>query len=259
MLRLLPLALAAFLLLPSDALTQKIARDGQLYWEHHAPGRILYSVQTKKRWIAFTFDDGPDPIYTQQILRVLKRHAAHATFFVVGQQARAYPKLLRELVGEGNEIGNHTERHPQEGRLTADEITSCDSVIHGILGVTPVLLRPPGGRLSDRIVDLAERTQHIIVMWTWDVDPRDWSQPGVMRIFSRIVENADPGDIVIFHDGGGPRTQTVKAVDMILETLSQQGYKFVTVGQMIKEWKDYRPYRNPSQLHTEINQSAADR
>jgi len=257
--RLLPLALAAFLMLPPDALTQKAARDGQLYWEHRAPGHILYAVRTQKRWVAFTFDDGPDPTYTPQILRVLKQHGAHATFFVVGQQARAYPRLLREVAGEGNEIGNHTEHHPQGERLTAKEITSCDAVIHGALGVNPLLLRPPGGRLSDRIVGLAERTQHIIVMWKWDVDPRDWSQPGVTRIVSRVVENVDPGDIVILHDGGGPRTQTVRALDLILGKLSQQGYTFVTVGQMIKEWKDYRPYRNPSQLHREIHQRTSDR
>ncbi|MHB1629419.1 MAG: polysaccharide deacetylase family protein [Bacilli bacterium] len=259
MLRLLPLALATFLLLPPDALTQRTVRDGQLYWEHRAPGHIVYSVRTQKRLLAFTFDDGPDPRYTPKILRILKRHGAHATFFVVGQEARMRPGLLRELVDGGNEIGNHTEHHRRAERLTAEEITSCDATIHSVVGVTPMLLRPPGGRLSDRIVDLAERTRHIIVMWTWDVDPRDWSQPGVSHIFSRVVDNVDSGDIVIFHDGGGPRTQTVEALDMILETLSRRGYTFVTVGQMIREWKDYRPYRSPSQLQTEIHQRPSHR
>ncbi len=219
---------------------------GHLYWEKRSPGHIVYSVQTTKKWVALTFDDGPNPKYTIQMMHILDRHHAHATFFVLGNLVREQPKIVQTLYAHGHEIGNHTDQHLKMDRITTADIIACDRAIQEVTGKHPYLLRPPGGGLSERLVRIAEQTKHIIVMWSWDVDSKDWSQPGVQKIVNRVVTHVSPGAIIILHDGGGPRSQTVSALQGILDRLSKEGYTFVTVSQLVAEWKSYRPFISSS-------------
>ena len=208
--------------------------QGSLYWEKKGGGNIVFSVHTNKRWVALTFDDGPSPVYTPAILQILAEFHARATFFVIGDIVQKYPGLVQDIQRQGHEIGNHTEHHLQTNQVTEDDILACDQEIKQVTGTLPHLLRPPGGRMNDSILQLAKSTRHVLVMWTWDVDAKDWSQPGVQKIVHRVVDHIDPGDIVIFHDGGGKRTQTVAALRIILKQLTQENYRFETVSQMLR-------------------------
>lgn len=220
---------ALSLLIPAATVQGK----GSEFWEARGKGCVIYSVPTARKWIALTFDDGPSPRYTPQILHVLAEHHARATFFVIGEEAKKFPWLVAETFRQGHEIGNHTQSHPKLRSVTEGEITDCDRELQSINGSTPSYWRPPGGNLSEYFLTLARRTHHTIVMWTWDVDSRDWAKPGVEKIVQTVVSHTDPGDIILFHDGGGRRGQTVEALRIILTVLEKKGYSFVTVSQLV--------------------------
>ena len=211
------------------------AERGSAYWQKHGGGYVVYSAHTPLRSVALTFDDGPDPRYTLPILQLLSRYRARATFFVIGTAVRAHPWLVREIHLAGHEIGNHTEHHRRQGPLDAAEILACDEDIAGLTGQAPTLLRPPGGNINHHILRLARQTRHKLIMWTWDVDAHDWAQPGAARIARTIIGHIHPGDIVIFHDGGGRRAQTVAALEMVLARLANERYRLETVSELLRE------------------------
>ena len=206
---------------------------GSPYWTQKGEGWIVYSVATDKPMIAITFDDGPSPQFTPQILQILHRYHAHATFFVIGSVARKYPELLRQVKDQGHEIGNHTENHRQLSEVTISDIAACDKTVQSLTGFRPTWVRPPGGHLTLQFLRMARSTNHKIAMWTWDVDAKDWSRPGVQKIVKTVITNIDPGDILIFHDGGGKRSQTVEALSIILDRLRKDGYQFVTISELL--------------------------
>lgn len=213
----------------------RIPASGQQLWEERAPHQVFFHVKTTKRIVALTFDDGPHPSYTPAILAVLHAHHAHGTFFVVGNEVKHYPHILREIIRDGNELGNHTSNHPKLSQLTEKEIRSCDELIEDVTGFRPVLLRPPGGHISDRLLTLSRKTGHVLIMWTWDVDAKDWMKPGIRTIVQKIVDHVDPGDIIILHDGGGKRSQTVEALPIILSDLARRGYACVSVSELFRQ------------------------
>nr|NNM90899.1 polysaccharide deacetylase family protein [Bacilli bacterium] len=206
---------------------------GSPYWTQKGQGWIYYAFTPPKPLIAITLDDGPNRTYTPAILHVLEKYHAHATFFVVGKQVKNYPEMLKEIVVRGNEVGNHTYLHQQQGIPTVTDLTACDETIRSIIGKKPVWVRPPGGHLSSVFLQRAKQNHLRIAMWTWDVDAKDWSLPGVTSIVSKVMANIDPGDILLFHDGGGKRTQTVQALDILLERLQRRGYQFVTMSDLL--------------------------
>jgi len=188
--------------------------------------------------IALTFDDGPDPTWTPQILDVLRRHGVPATFFVTGVNAASHPALLRRIAAEGHELGNHTTSHSDLGaasRLRADwEIRQTQLVLAGAAGRQTALLRLPYSattRSLDRTAWLGARraADHGFLVVMADLDPTDWRSPGV----DAIVQGATPPDrrgaIVLLHDGGGNRSQTVAALDRLIPRLKDDGWRFHTV------------------------------
>jgi peptidoglycan/xylan/chitin deacetylase (PgdA/CDA1 family) len=223
------------------ALSATAIVKGRLYWEKHGEGRVIYHVSVADRVVALTFDDGPEESYTPDILKILAHYRAHATFFVIGDRARTHPDLLRQIIGYGHEIGNHTLTHERKKSVTRQEIEECDALVHQATGIPPLYLRPPGGRMNERILELARTSHHIVVMWS--VDARDWARPGAGRIASSVIGKVQPGDIVIFHDGGGKRAQTVTALKIILTRLSADGYRFLTMTELLRE-----------QLHHKVRQ-----
>ncbi len=209
------------------------AIKGSIYWEKRGAGNIVFSVPVTEKRVALTFDDGPSPVYTPQILSILKANHAKATFFVVGKWVNRYQNITKEEHNQGHEVGNHTEHHPQMSLVTTEEITQCDHEVHQAIGLVPKLVRPPGGHLNDHFLHIAKGTHHTIIMWSWDVDSKDWSKPGVQKIVSAVIDHVSPGDIIILHDGGGLRKQTVAALPIILHKLKEQHYECVTVTELL--------------------------
>ncbi len=176
--------------------------------------------------VYLTFDDGPDPRNTPQVLELLKRYDAKATFFMIGAAAKTHPALVQQVRAEGHLLANHTYTHPWLNRVSpaviSDQLRRTDTV----LGRT-ACVRPPGGFVSASVHSIARREGKKIVMWT--VDPKDWTRPGAAAITNRVMKATRPGGIVLLHDGGGARPQTVSALGVLLARLSAAGYRFETV------------------------------
>jgi len=191
------------------------------------------SVVTSQRVVALTFDDGPSS-YTPQILSVLRTVGAHATFFEIGRQVVQYPALVRDVVAAGDEVGNHTYTHADllllsNGSIRA-QLSETQAVIQAAAGVTPIWFHPPDGAIDARVAAVGTSTGLRSVLWS--VDPRDWSRPGVTIIMQRVLSAVRPGSIVLLHDGGGDRSETVAALRVILRTLQQEGYQFLTLSAL---------------------------
>jgi peptidoglycan/xylan/chitin deacetylase (PgdA/CDA1 family) len=201
----------------------------------------LYHVDTKRKLIALTFDDGPHPVYTRHILRVLDNHHAKATFFVVGQRAQWYAPVIRDISQRGHEIGNHTFTHPRMKNITTaqlrEEIRKTDHVIYSLTGKFPRFFRPPGGEITQAVRQGSALQKHPVAVWSYHQDSRDWTRPGVPYIVGKVTSGARPGDIILFHDSGIDQSQTVEAVDKALTILSKKGYRFVTLSQLLKQNK----------------------
>jgi len=202
-----------------------------------AQGRILYSGNIHGREIALTFDDGPDPYYTPQILDVLQNYGVKATFFSVGLQVTAYPHIVRQEYEAGHGIGNHSWAHPDLGLLHASDVLSelrnTSSAIQGAISVQPTFFRPPYGSLSIHVLRQACHLGVTTVMWNAGEEAQDWSSPGVSFIIRHILGSARGGAIILMHDSGGDRSQTVAALPTIIERLQDRGFRFVTIQQMI--------------------------
>lgn len=199
-------------------------------------GNVIWDIKTEEKIIAFTFDDGPDPLYTERILDILAEHEAKATFFVLGNQAEQYPDILIRQLEEGHEVGNHTYSHPY--KATSEqlelELKKTDDIIRDITGEYPLYYRPVGGHLDDDIISTAVHNGLRVILWSLHLDTQDWKRPGVDKITKKVLSGARPGDIVLFHDGGGDRTQTVKALEKLIPKLKKEGYQFVTISELIE-------------------------
>ena len=181
--------------------------------------------------IALTFDDGPS-IYTPQVLAVLDQYGAHATFFEIGEQVGALAATSRRVIHDGDVIGDHTWSHPVlTAANTADQIRPTQAAIHTATGSRPCLLRPPYGTAPADVVGIARSLGLLTIQW--DVDPSDWARPGADVIAQRVLAAAHPGAIVIMHDGGGDRSETVAALRAIVPALIARGYQLVTVPQLL--------------------------
>jgi peptidoglycan/xylan/chitin deacetylase (PgdA/CDA1 family) len=194
---------------------------------------IYTHVHTQAPYLAMTFDDGPSAEYTLRLLDLLKARHIKATFFLIGKKVQAHPELVRRIIAEGHEVGNHTWDHPQLSKLTdaqaTDEIEKTQDAIRAACGVTPTLLRPPYGALNKpEHIWIPERLKLNVIYWT--VDTEDWKQPGAAAITQRVLAGARPGAIILQHDIHG---QTIDAMPAALDGLIAKGYHLVTVSQLI--------------------------
>ena len=190
----------------------------------------MYHVDDGRKVIALTIDDGPSPMYTPQILRILEQYQVTATFSMVGFEVAAHRSMAREVAAAGHVIANHTWSHVDLAVLkpvtVADQINRATSAIHTVTGRVPTLFRAPYGAWSP--VVLKHCTQAGMTPLDWSVDPRDWSRPGVTSIVRSIMRNTKTGSIILEHDGGGNRSQTVTALKIVLPRLLAAGYRFTT-------------------------------
>ncbi len=188
----------------------------------------------RQRLIALSFDDGPSP-YTRQIVRVLVRMNVHATFFVVGQQLDYFSAGLRDEIHYGFSIGDHTENHAWLIRLNpASQYAQIHDVAARVerLGAPfPRLFRPPYGAYNRQTLAILHKLRMMMVLWS--IDPGDWRRPGSKAIVANVLGNAKPGAIVILHDGGGDRSETVAALPAIINGLRRRHYRLVTVPQLV--------------------------
>ena len=178
--------------------------------------------------VYLTFDDGPTPTWTPRVLDLLARYRARATFFVVGRSAATWPGLVRRAYAAGHGVGNHTWSHRRltglRGRSLTAEVGATSAVIGRATGARPRCLRPPYGTVDAASVYQARALGLRLTMW--DVDPYDWRRPGAGVIAGRVLSRVGSGDVVLLHDGGGDRSQTVAALQQVLASLSARGFRF---------------------------------
>jgi peptidoglycan-N-acetylglucosamine deacetylase len=202
-------------------------------------------VRVDQPYIAMTFDDGPSAENTPRLLEMLKQRNIKATFFLIGQNVASNPDLVRRILADGHEIGNHSWTHPQLSKLSDDrvtmEITKTQDAIKDASGFTPSLLRPPYGAITPRQREWVEDRFGLNVI-LWSVDPFDWKRPGASVITQRILSQVRPGAIILSHD---IHKQTVDAMPATLDGLIAKGYKFATVSQLIAMNKPKPPSAEP--------------
>ena len=179
--------------------------------------------------IAITFDDGPHPYYTEQLLDGLKERGVKATFFVMGKQAEAYPELVLRMHEEGHLVGNHTYSHIQLGNNNREifkaELVRTNEVLSGITGEEPQYVRPPYGSW-----DKSFETELTMIPVLWTIDPMDWCSSDVKGIVSRVTKKAEENAVILMHD---EYESSVTAALSIVDILQKQGYEFVTVDEIM--------------------------
>jgi peptidoglycan/xylan/chitin deacetylase (PgdA/CDA1 family) len=199
--------------------------------ERHEAGDLpVAELHDGPKAIALTIDDGPSPVYTPEVLRLLARHRVTATFSMVGIHVAAHPGLAREVAAAGHQIANHTWSHLDLAWLppaaVTDQMDRATGAIHHVTGRVPRLFRAPYGAWSPDVLRHCAQTG--MTPLAWSVDPRDWARPGVAPIVRNIMRNTRAGSIILEHDGGGNRSQTVAALKVVLPRLLAAGYRFTT-------------------------------
>jgi peptidoglycan/xylan/chitin deacetylase (PgdA/CDA1 family) len=181
--------------------------------------------------VALTLDDGPDPTWTPAALDMLARHAVSATFFLIGSRVAERPALARRVAAAGHTIGNHSLRHPQpfaalrRGALDA-EIRGTQEVIEDATQTTPRLFRAPGGGWSPAVLRIA--AENGLTPVDWSLNPSDWKRPGT-PVITRRLARCRSGEVLLCHDGGGDRSQTIASLDAVIPVLKRRGLRFVAL------------------------------
>jgi cellulose synthase/poly-beta-1,6-N-acetylglucosamine synthase-like glycosyltransferase/peptidoglycan/xylan/chitin deacetylase (PgdA/CDA1 family)/spore germination protein YaaH len=211
------------------------------------PYRLGEYGGSDKKKVAITFDDGPDPQWTPKILDALKKEHATGTFFIIGSEAQNNMRLLRRVYNEGNEIGNHTFLHPDISDVNKTymkvELNLTERLFAGVLGIKTLLFRPPYSidqepDTEDQVRPL-EITQSLGYLTIGDkIDPNDWQRPSAEEITASVMRQLGDGNIILLHDGGGDRSQTVRAIPMIVEGLRSRGYEIVPVSELLGKTRD---------------------
>ncbi|MCC2666953.1 MAG: pgdA [Gammaproteobacteria bacterium] len=189
-----------------------------------------YTIRTTplKGTVALTFDDGPSPIYTPQILAILKKYQVKATFFMVGANAQKYPEMVKLVLADGHAINSHSLTHPMLTRLNErqlyNEIAAPQSIINNIIGQKPVCLRYPFGMSNAHVREMI-RSQGIVPV-PMGFNSFDYNRPGVQKIVSWVLKNAYSGQVILMHDGYDKRQQTVDALPQIIEGIKKKGLEF---------------------------------
>ncbi|GGD88058.1 hypothetical protein GCM10010911_53170 [Paenibacillus nasutitermitis] len=197
---------------------------------------VQYEAKAGSKLVALTFDDGPDTSYTPAILDILKQYNAKATFFTVGTQIKKYPDMMKRIVKEGHEIGNHTYHHKDLSKLDSDHIANeimwTDTLIQQAVGYVPRLVRAPYGATNSTLNEMIGANGRDLVGWT--VDTRDWAGESAASIKANVNKNTKPGGIILMHSFGSKHIKnTVSALPGVIKELQKKGYTFVTVDELL--------------------------
>lgn len=208
---------------------------------------IIKKGNDQDKVVALTFDDGPDKDFTPQVLDILKKNDVKATFFVVGENVGWNPEILKREYEEGHEIGNHTFTHINVSKRGYDdiykEIDETQQAVKKIIGVEPKLFRPPYRAISKEMCNIVKEKDMNIVLWS-NLDPRDWSNPGVYYIVDTITSKVQNGTIILLHDYNNLRntkSQTIQALEIVIPKLKEMGYRFVTISELIEHLDKDKP------------------
>jgi len=197
-------------------------------------------VQTSRPNVAMTFDDGPHPVHTPILLDILARYRVKATFYVIGSMVRRNPEILRRIVAEGHEVGNHTWNHPMLNRMGSGgflrEIDRTQEIVWRTVGVLPVTMRPPYGAITGRQSNMLAGQRNIPTIM-WSVDTGDWRRPGSQVVANRMIRGAQPGAVILAHDIHGP---TVRAVPAAIEGITARGMQLTTMSELLG-WQRWGP------------------
>ncbi len=228
--------IAAMLILQNNTSTTFVINQDGLA----EAANIISNGPRDKKILALTFDDGPHPIYTNEILDLLEKYNVKATFFILGKHGELYPEILLRQKKEGHEIGIHSYNHinmrSAKVELVESEFNKTQEVIYKNIKEKAKVFRPPYGTYNQKVYDIAVKNQCKMVLWTYYQDSRDWSNPGADKIVETVISQARNGDIILFHDHNeASENQTIEAMKIILPELIRQGYKFVTVSQLLKQ------------------------
>jgi peptidoglycan-N-acetylglucosamine deacetylase len=199
-----------------------------------AGAQVRRSAKTTREVVALTFDDGPSD-FTPAILRILGSSGVPATFFEIGRNMAGREALMRQVIAAGDEIGDHTFDHidlpPLSTTKVRDELSRTQAEIKRVTGYNTCLYRPPHGRYDARTNAIARKLGLLTILWS--IDTKDFTMPGTDAIYRSAVNGAKPGAIILMHEGGGNRSETVAALPRIIATLKARGYQFATVSQLL--------------------------
>jgi peptidoglycan-N-acetylglucosamine deacetylase len=202
-------------------------------------GYAVGQAKTREKIVALTFDDGPSKTYTPQVLEVLKKYNVKATFFMCGAQAQYYPELVKQVSADGHEIANHSFSHPnlfkdrsKRGAPLVAEVVQMNQLIEKLTMIKPAYFRAPYNYMGPETIKAVNDAGLIYVSWTFSL--LDWEKPAPQVMVTAFTKKLIPGTILLLHDGGGNRTNTVAALPGIIEAAKKKGYRFVTLGELLK-------------------------
>lgn len=196
---------------------------------------VYYRATQNTMKIALTFDDGPHPHYTEQILDILEKEGVKATFFAIGCNVKAYPQITKKVIRAGHELGNHTYTHPLVPLTSTEtlrkEIEETDALLRSLGYECPVFFRPPQGKFPPDVNKLLDRTGKIAVLWS--IDTRDWAHTPTEDMIREVETKVAGGDIILFHDFVNGESNTIPAIKKLIPTLKERGYQFVTLSELL--------------------------
>lgn len=186
--------------------------------------------------IALTFDDGPHPVYTPQILDILKENGIKATFFIIGENAEKYPEIVERIIDEGHEVGNHTYSHPHLQKIGDEELMKelkkTEALLKEAFGYEPALFRPPEGYCCAAVKNSAKAMGYELTLW--DIDTTDWAHNQSQNIIKTVLATVKDGSIILCHDYVTKPSPTPDAIKAFIPKLKARGYSFVTVSELKK-------------------------
>lgn len=198
------------------------------------PSDLYINGQSQDKVVALTFDDGPDPVNTPKIIKILRDNNIQGTFFCVGKQIEACKSIIKQAYADGDVISSHSWSHKDFTTLNAagisNEVTLTENEINKVIGKRPALIRPPYGAINDSALNSLSVLNYKSILWS--IDTLDWEQREVTNIVKNIVENVRPGEIILLHCDGDKQI-TTKALPLIISKLSEMGYTFVTVDKLL--------------------------
>ncbi|MGG3454143.1 polysaccharide deacetylase family protein [Paenibacillus rhizolycopersici] len=199
--------------------------------------QVINEVSLREKAVAFTFDDGPNPIYTPQVLEIFQEVQGKATFFMIGTQIEKSLETAKAVHEQGHEIGNHTYSHPHLPELSSEEVRRemqlTEELIQQVTGAKPKVYRPPYIDTSEEVAAITAGEFGYPAIGAVNGAATDWEMPGVAHIVEKTREQIRPGSILLFHDGFDDRSQTVEAVRILAAELTAAGYRLVTVSELL--------------------------
>ncbi len=205
-----------------------------LCFEVHGQEPVCRSAHSETMQIALTFDDGPHPMQTPQILDILDRYGVRATFFMIGVNVERYPEAAMEVIERGHEVGNHTYSHGHLENMTesvlAQELDRCEDALENLCEYRPHLFRPPAGVYNTFVEHCTDARDYSVILWS--VDTKDWESKDANAIVEKVLSKIKPGDIILMHDYVA-KSKTPEALEILLPKLLALGYEPVTVGTLL--------------------------